>query len=149
MWRYNAKSYRRACCRSEKAYFNFINHIIPYIILTSTKFLICPYNFRKYQTYCELVKFGIWRNLRANDEMPWPHVTKLYTIWRIYIVLRKTAIFRERMSAIPSKFLQLTQNICRIRCINIRLFKKSKGCDTAWQQDDERMSPFQKLSWLP
>ena len=55
---YNAKSYRRACCRSENTYFNFINHIMPYIILTSTKFWMCPYNFRKYRTYCELVEFG-------------------------------------------------------------------------------------------
>ena len=54
---YNAKFYLRACCRSEKAYFSLINHIIPYTILTSTQFWICPYNFRKYRTYCKLVKF--------------------------------------------------------------------------------------------
>ena len=65
MLRYNAKSYRRACCRSEKAYFNFINHIIPYTILTSTQFFMCLYNFRKYLTYSELVKFCETYELRS------------------------------------------------------------------------------------
>ena len=37
--------------RSKKAYFNFINHIILYTILTSTKFWIWQYNSRKYPTY--------------------------------------------------------------------------------------------------
>ena len=52
------------------------------------------------------------------------------------------------MSKIPPRFLQLSQKFCRIRCTNIRLFKKSKG-NTESQQDDERMSPSRIQSGVP
>ena len=50
------------------------------------------------------------------------------------------------MSAMPPKFLQLTQNFCRRRYTSIRIFKMTKCCDTAWQQDDEKLFPFRNLS---
>ena len=140
MLRYNAKSYRWACCRSEKAYFNFIIHIIPYTILTSKTIWICPYKFRKYRTYCELVKYGEAYELNSKWR---PLVTKIYTI------LRKNGDISRTHECNSAKVPTTNQKFCRIRCTNIRVLKKSKGCDTAWQQDDERMSPFRNLSGVP
>ena len=50
---------------------------------------------------------------------------------------KKTAIFRECMSEILPKFLQLTQKFCRnpVQTYNVRLLKMSKGCNIAWQQE--------------
>ena len=124
-----------------KAYFNYINHIIAYTILTSTKFCSCPYNFRKYRAYCELVKFGETYELTSTLQVP--------LLRQIYTILPKTAIFRERICVTAPKFLQQTQTFCSIRCTNIRLFKGSEGCNTGWQQDNERMSPFRNLSGVP
>ena len=89
-------------------YFNFINHIIAYTILTSTKIWTCLFNFRKYWTYCKLALFGKTYELTSTLHVP--------LLCKIYTLLRKTAIFRERMSEILPKFLSLTQKFCRIRC---------------------------------
>ena len=106
--------------------------------LTSTKFWMCPYNFRKYRTYCELVKFV--------------ETTCRIVTQNLYNIAKNGDISRthERNSA---KLLQLTQMFCRIRCTKIRLFKKSKGCNTAsaaaWQQNEGRMFILRNLSGVP
>ena len=125
-----------------KAYFNFTYHIIAYTILTSTKLWSCPYNFRKYRTYCDLVKFGETYELTSTLHVPllrkiyiqycekrryfenaWVKLRQsfynytltstLHVPWlrKIYTILRKTAIFRECMSEIAPKFLQLHTNV--------------------------------------
>ena len=72
--RYNAKSYQRACCRFEKAYFNFINHIIAYRHFNKHKILDLSIWFSKIPDLPRSRK--IWRNLRANVEMACPLVTQ-------------------------------------------------------------------------
>ena len=64
-----------------------------------------------------------------------------------YQNIYNSAIFRERLSAIPQKLLQLNPKVLPYTLYkHTPIQKVEKLCDIAWQRDDGRMSPFRNLS---
>ena len=133
--RYNAISYRPALLSMRISIHVFQFHKPYYAIhhFNKHKILALSINFLKISHLLRTHKK--WRNLRVNVEMTCPLVTQLYTI------LRKTAVFRERMNEIPPKF-QAT-NIPKVllyELYKIRIFKKSNDRNKARRQDDGSIS---------
>ena len=71
----------------------------------------------------------------------------VHLLRKIYTILRKIAIFRERISEIPQK---VSQNVLPYTLYkhSLRLFKKSKGCNTACNKMTNKC-PLSKSVGMP